>query len=96
MLLLECGIITTMNLLEEISNSTLSPALREAVLGQLDALTEAAQSFRNQLAATQSALDAAQVKINALILELAHHRRIRFGVKNESLSAEQLSLFEEN
>ena len=88
--------IITMNLLEEISNSNLSAALREAVLAQFDTLTEEAQSFRNLLAATQSSLNAAELKIQALTLELAHHRRIRFGVKNESLTAEQLSLFEEN
>ena len=95
--------IITMNLLEEISNSNLSASLREAVLAQFDALAEEAQSFRNLLATTQSTLEvtqsslnAAELKIQALTLELAHHRRIRFGVKNESLTAEQLSLFEEN
>ena len=105
-LLLVCGIIITMNLLEEISNSTLSPPLREAVLaalGNADSLSHEAQAFRSQLTATQSTLevtqselDVAKLKIDALMLELAHHRRFRFGVKNESLSAEQLSLFEEN
>jgi hypothetical protein len=30
----------------------------------------------------------ANVKIQALTLELAHHRRMRFGAKAEALSAE--------
>ncbi|MGI0863882.1 IS66 family transposase, partial [Pseudomonas aeruginosa] len=35
------------------------------------------------------------LKIQALTLELAHLRRIRFGVKNEALSPEQCDLFRE-
>lgn len=40
-------------------------------------------------------LHAANTKIAALTLELAHHRRMRFGAKNEALSAEQRDLFAE-
>jgi len=39
-----------------------------------------------------------EIKIQALILELAHLRRIRFGQKNEALSGmspRQLTLFED-
>lgn len=35
------------------------------------------------------------LKIQVLALELAHHKRIRFGKKNESLTAAQRDLFEE-
>lgn len=42
------------------------------------------------------ALHTANIKIQALTLELAHHRRMRFGVKNEALSTEQRDLFEES
>lgn len=31
-----------------------------------------------------------------MTLELAHHKRIRFGVKSEALSAEQRELFQES
>ena len=36
------------------------------------------------------------LKIQALILELAHLRRFRYGVKNEALSGLQRDLFEES
>ena len=36
------------------------------------------------------------LKIQALILELAHLRRLRYGVKNEALSGLQRDLFEES
>ena len=35
------------------------------------------------------------IKIQALTLELAHHKRMRFAVKSEALSAVQLDLFQE-
>jgi transposase len=38
-------------------------------------------------------LHAATLKIQALTLELAHHRRMRFGAKSEALSVDQLDLF---
>jgi len=47
------------------------------------------------LAARDTELQAAQLKIQALTLELAHHRRIRFGHKNEAFSPEQRDLFQE-
>lgn len=40
-------------------------------------------------------LHAAQTKIQALTLELAHLRRMRFGVKSEALNAETRDLFQE-
>ena len=48
-----------------------------------------------ELAARDTELKAAQLKIQALTLELAHHRRIRFGHKNEAFSPEQRDLFQE-
>jgi transposase len=52
-----------------------------AVIAQVRALIE------------QSA--AKDIKIRALTLELAHHKRIRFGHKNEAFSPEQRDLFQE-
>lgn len=43
----------------------------------------------------QADLHAKDLKIQALILELAHLRRLRFGVKNEALSTLQRDLFQE-
>lgn len=50
---------------------------------------------KSELKLRESELKAAQLKIQALTLELAHHRRIRFGHKNEALSPEQRDLFQE-
>lgn len=80
-----------MNLLEEISQLTIDPALREAVLANLNQMDSLAQ----ELDSARSRLKHANLKIQALKLELAHHRRIKFGVKSESLTAEQRDLFEE-
>ena len=41
-------------------------------------------------------IQAKDLKIQALILELAHLRRFRYGVKNEALSSLQRDLFEES
>ena len=43
-----------------------------------------------------SDIQAKDLKIQALILELAHLRRLRYGVKNEALSGLQRDLFEES
>ena len=40
-------------------------------------------------------IHAANLKIQALTLELAHHRRLRFGNKSEAFSPEQRQLFQE-
>ncbi len=97
--LMVCGIIITMNLLEEIAKSNLDPAVRDQVISfhsELLATRASLTSTQVSLDSTQSALKAAEIKIQALALELAHHRRIKFGVKSEALSAEQLALFEES
>ena len=50
----------------------------------------------NLIQALQNELKLLEAKNQALMLELAHLRRIRYGVKNEALSSGQLSLFEED
>ena len=37
-----------------------------------------------------------EIKIQALVQEVAYLRRIRYGVKNEAMTAEQRQLFEED
>jgi transposase len=50
----------------------------------------------DELAQSKQALKAAELKIQALTLELAHHKRMRFGQKSEALAAAgQRELFEE-
>ena len=58
----------------------------QALLDQ--AKTEAAKYY-------EADIQAKDLKIQALILELAHLRRIRYGVKNEALSSLQSDLFQE-
>jgi hypothetical protein len=57
------------------------PRLREWVLAQLRA--------------RDADVKARDLKIQKLTLELAHHKRIRFGTKSETLSPDQRHLFEE-
>ncbi len=71
-----------MNLIEEIDNLSPDPTVRKWVVDTFGKLMD--QARRDALV------------IEALKLELAHIRRIRFGVKNESLTTGQLSLFEDN
>jgi transposase len=52
------------------------------------------QSLLDQVKMDAETLQAKDLKIQALILELAHLRRLRYGVKNEALSSLQRDLFE--
>ncbi|SEN76834.1 IS66 family transposase [Nitrosomonas marina] len=54
------------------------------------------QTLLDQAQQAQQEIRAQELKIQALTMELAHLRRIRFGKKNESLSSIQPSLFEES
>lgn len=72
-------------------------------LAQLDQLNLDAGTKQQVTGIVQTLLEQAEqeihaqaLKIQALTMELAHLRRIRFGKKNESLSPKQLSLFEES
>jgi transposase len=63
---------------------------------ELDRLHAELALSRQTIALRDAALHAAELKIQALTLELAHHRRIRFGQKSESLAAAgQRDLFDE-
>lgn len=67
--------------------------IRVAVLVQ--SLIEEAQFKELRLQQAQQEAKAKDLKIQALTLELATLRRIRYGVKSEALSREQLDLFQE-
>jgi transposase len=67
----------------------LSPEAIDKLLGELAAA-------RQTIAHQDAVLNAANLKIQALTLELAHHRRMRFGQRSEVLAAAgQQELFEE-
>ena len=91
-----------MDLHAELARLNAAPELAEWVAGTVQkfidqAQKEAAESIRlsEQIARRDTELHAAQTKIQALTLELAHLRRMRFGASSESLSAEQRDLFQE-
>jgi len=70
------------------------PLINQAQEQAAQALSEAAR-LAEQVSRRDSELHAAQTKIQALTLELAHLRRMRFGARSEALSAEQRDLFQE-
>lgn len=91
-----------MDLLNELAHIDIDPAK----LAQVRALFERQQQALEQERATVARQEAAlaherarvaekDFKIRALTLELAHHRRIRFGKASEVLSGEQRLLFDE-
>ncbi len=70
--------------------ASLSPEEIDKLLGELAA-------SRQAVAQKDAALKAAELKIQALTLELAHHKRMRFGQRSEALAAAgQRELFEES
>lgn len=79
-----------MNSLTQLDQLNLDTATKQQVTDLVQAL------LRDQTQRTQQTIYAQELKIQALTLELAHLRRIRFGKKNEALSPRQLTLFEES
>ena len=79
--------------------AVLSPQDIAELLGELESSREtiARQALEIQsLTRSKEALKAAELKIQALTLELAHHKRMRFGQRSEALAAAgQRELFEE-
>jgi len=88
-----------MDLHVELARFNTAPELPDWVVGAVrqlldQAQADAAESLR-QITRRDTELHAAQTKIQALVLELAHLRRMRFGARSESLPVEQRDLFQE-
>ena len=67
-----------------------------ATIARQDSELKAAELEIQSLTRSKEALKAAELKIQALTLELAHHKRMRFGQRSEALAAAgQRELFEE-
>src|SRR5476649_2540106 len=91
-----------MDLLEQLTRTNADPALiaqlRAALTQQAQQIAEkdvelhTMRAQNNELLADGKSKD---FKIKALTLELAHHKRIRFGKASEAYSGEQLDLFNE-
>lgn len=81
-----------MNLTLELQRIIADPAVAASVTQLVEKLL--AES-RVQVERQATELHAAKTKIDALVLELAHLRRMRFGVRSETLGAEVRDLFQE-
>ncbi len=98
-----------MDLLTELARTDMDPALLErvrvmllakdqAIAARDEAIAdkdEAITASATQIRTKEQIIKTAEIKIAALTLELAHHRRMRFACKSEALSAGQRDLFAE-
>ncbi len=95
-----------MDLAAELARFNPDPALANWITGAVQNRIDQAQQqaahasaeatrLAEQITRRDTELRTAQTKIQALTLELAHLRRMRFGVRNEALTAEQRDLFQE-
>lgn len=91
-----------MDLLEQLAHTNADPALiaqLRTMLAQKDEQIAATQSQVQAIRLQNNELVAAgnfkDFKIKALTLELAHHKRLRFGKASEAYSGDQLDLFHE-
>lgn len=82
-----------MELPEQWDHLALDEPSKKQVLAWLNGAIEQQHA---ELKAKDAQLHAKELKIQALTLELAHLRRIRYGVKNEALSQVQQDLFQES
>lgn len=82
-----------MNSTAELVRKALDQAMPDLVAGQVSALQFQLADRDAKLAARDAELKRCELKIQNLILELAHHKRIRFGTKSEALTSEQRDLF---
>lgn len=90
-----------MDLHAELLRLKAAPELPEWIVGTVQSLIDQAQEeavesvrLSEQVTRRDTQLHAAQIKIQALTLELAHLRRMRFGASSEALSAAQRDLFQ--
>jgi transposase len=91
-----------MDLHAELARLNATPELPDWVLGTVQNLIDQAQEqaaealrLSEQITRRDTELHAAQIKIQALTLELAHLRRLRFGARSEAFSPEERDLFQE-
>lgn len=91
-----------MDLHAELARLSAAPELAELVLGTVQkfidqAQEQAAESTRlsEQVSRRDTELHAAKIQIQALTLELAHLRRMRYGASSEAFSPEERDLFQE-
>lgn len=85
-----------MKILDQLDDLNLDAAAKTQVTALIQALLDQVKKDAETIEANTIDIQSKDLKIQALILELAHLRRIRYGVKNEALSGLQRDLFEES
>lgn len=100
-LLYQCGFLVCrvvksgMHFVAELSRFQPDSALADWVAAQLTRRDALLAEREATLAAQEAELKRRELKIQQLTLELAMHKRVRFGKKSEALTREQLALFDE-
>ena len=84
-----------MKILDQLDDLNLDAAAKTQVTALIQALLDQVKKDAETIQANTIDIQSKDFKIQALILELAHLRRLRYGVKNEALSGLQRDLFEE-
>ena len=87
-----------MNLIAELHRSNLDPkvvSMLSALVNQSQQDTQQLQKFSERAQRDAAYIKAADLKIAALTLELAHRKRIQFSNKSEAFTSEQRELFQE-
>jgi len=87
-----------MNVIAELHRANLDPqvvSMLSALLNQSQQDTHQLQQLSERAQRDAAYIKAADLKIAALTLELAHHRLLRFANKSEAFSPEQRDLFQE-
>ena len=77
-----------MNSIAELIQKSIDPALPEWVRAQISTLQFQLAERDLKLVERDAELKRRELKIQQLTLELAHHKRIRFGCKSEAFSPE--------
>ncbi len=77
------------------SDSVTATPLPNRAGATLEELLARLHEQTGEAARLNASLQHAETKIQALTLELAHLKRLRYGVKSEALTAEQRDLFQE-
>ena len=87
-----------MNLIAELQHSNLDPSVVSMVLARLQQSDQDAielKQLNERINQDSAYIKAADLKIAALTLELAHRKRIQFSNKSEAFTSEQRELFQE-
>ena len=84
-----------MDLHAELARFNPDPELANWITGTVQKFIEQTAKDAAESAQRNTELHAAKIKIQALTLELAHLRRMRFGASSEALSAEERDLFQD-